>query len=118
MESLTTLELNRAILSVVREALELHVTQHDSLEPVVELHLPCVEDPDIGGVPRGPHQGGVTTVLNEDVWCPNMVSEVILSIDHFETCDIGKVQTIILQVNMSFSKDTPPITHPPSVTEK
>ena len=98
MESLTTLERNRAILSVVREALELHVTQDDCLEPVVELHLPCVEDPDIGRVPRGPHQSGVAAVLNKNVGCPNMVSEVILSIDQFETCDIGKVQAIILQV--------------------
>ena len=55
MESLTALELNRAILSVVRKALELHVTQHDSFEPVVELHIPRLKDPDIGGVPCGPH---------------------------------------------------------------
>lgn len=98
MGSLTTLKLNRAVLGVVREALELHVAQDDCLEPVVELHLPRVQDPHVGGVPRGPHQSRVPAVLDKNVGRPYMVREVILSDDHFKTCDIGEIQTIILQV--------------------
>ena len=98
MGSLTTFKLNCAVLGVVREALELHVAQDDCLEPVVELHLPRVQDPHIGGVPRGPHQSRVPAVLDKNVGRPNMVRKVILSVDHFETCDIGEIETIILKV--------------------
>ena len=98
MGSLTTFKLNCAVLGVVREALEPHVTQDDRLEPVEELHLPRVQDPDVGGVPRGHHQGGVSAVLNENVGCPNVVREEIPSIYFFKFCEKCKVQTIILQV--------------------
>ena len=97
MGSLTTFKLNCAVLGVVREALELHVAQDDSLEPVVELHLPRVQDPYIGRVPCGPHQSRVPAVLDKNVGCPNMVREEILSINYIKVCDIGKIQTIILK---------------------
>ena len=36
---LTALELDGAVLNVVGEPVELHVTDHHRLQPVVELHL-------------------------------------------------------------------------------
>ena len=88
MESLTALKQDCAILSVVGEPLEPHVAEDDGLEPVVELHLPRLEDPDVGRVPRRPHQGRLPPILDKDVRSPNMIRKVILSIDHFETCEI------------------------------